>query len=121
MINLKNHLNKFLFYSFHEKLVLKVVEDLELWKSGKNYSRQWEQHNQRNRQKSELHVITAGVGGMKHASWRLVWGQILGGLGSQAKDTGVHSLDNRNSIKVFGMKNNMISAAHTHKRTNLRA
>lgn len=87
-----------------------------MWKSGKNYSRRWEQPNQRNRQKSELNVITAGVGGMERASRRLVWGQILDGLGSQAKDTGVHSLDSGNSIKVFEMKNNVISAAHIHKK-----
>lgn len=53
---------------------------------------------------------------MECASRRLVWGQILDGLGSQAKDTGVHSLDSGNSIKVFEMKNNMISAAHIHKK-----
>ena len=43
----------------------------------------------------------------------------MDGLGSQTKDTSVHSLDNRNSIKVFEMKDNMISAAH--KKTNLLA
>lgn len=56
------------------------------------------------------------IAGMEHASWRLVWGQILDGHGGQVKDTGVHSLDNRNSIKVFEMKNNMISAAHKKKK-----
>ena len=43
--------------------VLKVVEDLQLWKSGKIIlNNEREQHNQRNRQKSKPNVILTIAG-----------------------------------------------------------
>lgn len=84
--------------TLHDKLSFncrgfRIVEN-----GGKNHSRQWEQYNKRNRQKSEVNAITVAL--LEYNMLlEISLGLDFGWPWNQTKNTWVYSLGNRNSIK----------------------